>query len=299
MFNIANIKPIATRTLGRSLLLGKKYSPEILTAVGIAGVVVAGVMAARATLKLEPILEVKRDRVASSKERTELAEGSDAYLSESEHNKNVAHTYIRTSFDVIKLYGPSITLGALSITSIICAHGIMRKRNVALFAAYKTIESAYSEYRSRIQEEIGEDRERDIYYGATIEKRKNEETGEEEDVTVLGLGHSPYAKFFDQLSPQWEKNADYNLSFLRTQEMIFNEQLHAHGHVFLNDVYKALGIPITADGQQVGWVRGNKDSFIDFGIYDLSNEQKRMFVNGHERSILLDFNVDGPILHLI
>ena len=64
-----------------------------------------------------------------------------------------------------------------------------------------------------------------------------------------------------------------------------------------------LGIPATKAGQIVGWIYDEKhpvgDNFVDFGIYDYNDQRKRMFVNGHERSILLDFNVDGNILDMM
>ena len=73
--------------------------------------------------------------------------------------------------------------------------------------------------------------------------------------------------------------------------------------MFLNDVYDALGIPRSKAGQVVGWIYDEKnpngDNFVDFGIYDLYKEGSRDFVNGYERTIWLDFNVDGPILDLI
>ena len=71
--------------------------------------------------------------------------------------------------------------------------------------------------------------------------------------------------------------------------------LHTKGHIFLNDVYEALGIPKTEAGQYVGWMLGNGNDYVDFGIYDMYKETNRDFVNGYEPVILLDFNVDGVI----
>ena len=97
--------------------------------------------------------------------------------------------------------------------------------------------------------------------------------------------------------------------FLRRQQDYANEVLKSRGHLFLNEVYDMLGIPRTKAGQVVGWIYNednpNGDNYVDFGIYDLSNlsdsqkERKMAFVNGQEYSILLDFNVDGPIYDLI
>ena len=91
--------------------------------------------------------------------------------------------------------------------------------------------------------------------------------------------------------------------FLRRQQDYANEKLRSKGHLFLNEVYDMLGIHRTKAGNVVGWIYDEKnpvgDNYVDFGIYDIHKEQNRDFVNGIERSILLDFNVDGPILDLI
>lgn len=85
-----------------------------------------------------------------------------------------------------------------------------------------------------------------------------------------------------------------------------NDKLKARGHVFLNEVYDALGFDRSEAGRLVGWV-WNKDNtameagdgYIDFSIFDGSDYAKRAFVNGDERFILLDFNIDGMIYDLI
>ena len=90
--------------------------------------------------------------------------------------------------------------------------------------------------------------------------------------------------------------------FLRKQQEWANELLKSRGHVFLNEVYDMLGIPRTKSGQIVGWVYNSNDeysdNYIDFGVYD-GGARSRAFVNGYEKAILLDFNVDGVIYDLI
>ena len=91
--------------------------------------------------------------------------------------------------------------------------------------------------------------------------------------------------------------------FLRREQAYWNDKLRARGYVFLNEVYERLDIPTTRAGQCVGWIynpdRPNGDNYIDFGMYDITREPTREFVNGLERVILLDFNVDGVILDKI
>lgn len=117
---------------------------------------------------------------------------------------------------------------------------------------------------------------------------------------VKGAHASMYARFFDDSCPAWSKSPEYNLLYLKQQEIHANDLLKVKGYLFLNDVYDMLGIPRSKAGQVVGWVYGEEnpigDNYVDFGLYEESNSES---VNGYERSILLDFNVDGCILDKI
>lgn len=290
------VRTVATKTFGRSTVIVKKYSPEILTAVGVVGTVTSAVMASRATLKLEPIIESTRGGIDQVKDLRTNKE-----YTEKDYVKDLTYIYAINARDLFKLYAPSITLGMTSIACLLGAHGIMRKRNVALAAAYKTVETSFAEYRKRVVEELGLDKDRDFRAPTEKVERKNKETGKNETVEVVNPNKiSGYAKFFDEGCSQWKKNPEYNLLFLRCQQNWANDLLQARGHVFLNEVYDMIGVERTQAGSVVGWVLGeNGDNFIDFGIYDSDNAQAREFVNGHERSILLDFNVDGVIYDLI
>lgn len=296
MFKLENLTSAVSRSVGRTGLQLQKYSPEILTGVGVVGIVTAGVMASRATLKLTPILEEKNGHLEAIKE---LRKEDREDYPEDAANKDTAKVYVRAGLDIFKLYGPALSLGALSIVSIVSAQGILKKRNIALAAAYKTLETAFTEYRERVVEELGEDQELAIFRQRTEEEVEDEETGEKKKVVREYPGYSPYAKVFGELSEQWSNNPEYNRAFLTAQQTYFNERLHTLGHVFLNEVYDALDIPRTAAGQFVGWVKGNGDDFIDFGMYNIADPNKEAFLNGYEAGVLLDFNVDGSIYELI
>lgn len=110
-------------------------------------------------------------------------------------------------------------------------------------------------------------------------------------------GYSPYAVFFDETSAAWTKNPEFNKLFLLRQQDFANEKLRHRGYLFLNEVYDMLGLPRTRAGQLVGWTHDEKnpcgDNYVDFGIFGVRNSN---FINGFEKSVLLDFNVDGNIL---
>lgn len=111
---------------------------------------------------------------------------------------------------------------------------------------------------------------------------------------------SEYARFFDEGCIGWSKNSEYNLMFLRWKQLYANDLLRAKGHLLLNDVYRQLGIPESKAGYFVGWIYDENnplgDNFVDFGLNDLRNKD---FINGYERCVLLDFNVDGVIVDKI
>lgn len=321
MMNFTNLQNNLTRTFTRVGFQFKKHSPEILVVAGVAGTVVSAVMACKATTKINFILEEAKEKIEVVHDGAEKGEVK-GYLpngevgmipySADDSKKDLAIIYAQTGLKMVKLYGPSIALGALSIASILTSHNVMRKRNVALAAAYTVVDKGFKEYRGRVVERFGEALDRELKYNIKAHEVKevvvDEETGKKKTVkktveVVDPNEHSDYARFFDDGCNGWDKDSEQNLFFLRRQQDWANDKLKAQGYLFLNDVYQMLGIPKTKAGQIVGWIYDEKnpvgDNFVDFGIYDINRSKNRDFVNGYERVILLDFNVDGNILDLI
>lgn len=285
----------------------KKHSPEILMVAGAVGTVVSTVMACKATTKVSGIIEEAKEEIGKVHEIVEDERYADKYT-EADSRKDLTIIYAQTGVKLVKLYAPSVVLGALSLGSMLASNNILRKRNVAIAAAYATVDKSFKDYRKRVVERFGEEIDKQLKYGVKaeeIEKTVIDENGEEKTVTetVETIEEpSEYARFFDEYSKEWQKDPEYNLMFLRSQERYANDMLKAKGYLFLNQVYESLGLEPTKAGQIIGWVYDPNDStcqnHVDFGIYDYS-ERKRAFVNGHERSILLDFNVDGNIWDLM
>lgn len=299
---------INVKTAAKKAMLNvKKHSPEILIVAGIAGVVTSAVMACKATMKVNEVLAETKENI--NKVHDVMA---DQGISEKEYSKedsarDLAIIYGKAGVKLAKLYGPAIALGGLSLTAIVCSNNILRKRNVALAAAYTAIDTSYKQYRSRVIEKFGENVDREMKYGikaVQIEEKTVDENGKKKTVkktveVVNPYDYSDYARFFDVGNPNWEKDSEYNLMFLKRQQAYANDKLKANGYLFLNEVYDMLGIPKSKAGQVVGWIydpeNGSGDNYVDFGIYNVNREAARDFVNGYERTILLDFNVDGNI----
>jgi hypothetical protein len=285
----------------------KKHSPEILVTAGVIGAVGSAVLACRATLKVNDILDETKTSIDKIHVATEkgVTEGGQSY-NEQDSKKDLTLVYAQTGVKLAKLYGPSLILGGLSLTSILASHKIMRTRNAALAAAYATVDTAFKGYRGNVIERFGEKVDRELKYNIKTEEVEEtvvNEKGKEKKVkkTVETVDstrpiYSAYAVVFDETNPCWEKDAEYNKTFLILKQNYWNDVLHVKKRVFLNEILKDIGFEPTKAGQVVGWkLDGNGDGYIDFGILDPKNKQASMFVIGYERSIILDFNVDGNV----
>jgi hypothetical protein len=301
------MKNSITRTFHKVGLKFKKHSPEILMTAGIVGTVASAVMACKATTKLNTILEESKENIDKIHNYVETEGFSEKYTEE-DSKKDLTIVYTQTGVKLAKLYAPAVILGAVSIGAIVNGHNILRKRNLALAAAYKAVDKGFKDYRGRVIERFGNELDRELKYN--IKAKDVKETVTNKDGTESTVNKtvnattdrdiSEYAKFYDDGCTGWCKDPEHNLMFLRRQQDYANERLQSKGYLFLNEVYDMLGIPKTQAGQVVGWVYNEKNptgaNYVDFGIYDIYNEKARDFVNGYERSILLDFNVDGYIL---
>ena len=286
----------------------KQRSPEILVIGGAIGVVASAVMACKATLKVNEVLDEAKTQIDTVHEVANDPNMSEKYTEE-DKKKDLSIVYVQTGVKLVKLYGPSVVLGVASLACILTSHKILRKRNMALAAAYATVDRSFKEYRGRVVERFGEELDRELKYNIKakqVEEKVINEDGTETVATktvnaVDPTQYSEYARFFDDGCIGWEKNPEYNLMFVRQVQNWANERLKSRGYLFLNEVYEMFGFPMTEAGQVVGWVYDKEigDGFVDFGVYDLYNEKARDFVNGRERVILLDFNVDGNVAKLL
>ena len=283
----------------RAVLKFKKNSPTIFFVGGVIGVVTSTVMACKATLQLNHILETANGDVDEVKSRYLGAQQQLLdEMSETEYKKELAKIYATTALRITRLYGPAVAVGGVSIAALTGSHISLTRRNAALAAAYGVVAKAFEEYRERVRAEIGDDKEELIYRGFEQQEIVNED-GKKEKVLVVPEGQSsPYARLFDESNRYFQKDFGLNRFFLQTQEKFANEKLRAHRHLFLNEAYDALGFKRSSEAQMVGWVLTDSegDGYVDFGLDDDENVK---FMNGTERCVWLDFNVDGIILDKI
>lgn len=307
MNKVELLKKVNTQII-KLKMKGRKYSPEILLVLGIAGVVTGTVLACIETTKL-PEVKAKKDEVLADihakldSEDTVVAEQNLPEL-----KKQTTAIYFKTGARYVALYAPSVIITGLSVSCLVASNVILRKRIISVTAAYAAISQSFKEYRGRVSERYGDEIEKEIRYNikpqqiqVTTNDAKGKEKIKTETIKVADPSkYCDFARVYDDKCLGWTKDPQANLMFLKYQQAAATKRLESQGYLFINDVYDMLGIPKIPAGQAAGWVYNKEnpvgDNFVDFGAYDISKESVRDFVNGFERSVILDFNIDGNVV---
>ena len=291
---------------------------KILLGLGIAAGAGTVVTACAATLKVPEVIEEHNENKEKFKK---AAEKNPDYKDSTDNKIDIIKNYTQTGVKVAKMYAPAVVLGATSVCCLVAQHKILQNKvanleeTVAgLSAAYIAVDTAFKNYRKRVIDKYGEEEDRYLRYGTKDEEIEVTEVNEKGKTkkykevvkTVEDIDISDYAKFFTYDNEQfnWQDaqhhtpDWDANIRFLNCQQAYANQKLELQGYLFLNDVYDMLGLPRTKAGQVVGWIFDPEDKTIDsrvsFGIFEPRNHRT---INGYEEEcILLDFNVDGPII---
>ena len=326
-----------TRCAGRVKLSAKKNAPEILLVTGILTGIVTVVVACKETVKAADVVEQFKEDVADTKEAKRIhdmggvieTDDGDVIRSEAADNfddrayrVNMFRAYRDLTWGLTKTYAPAIGLGIISLSCILSSHGILKKRELAAVATSTALRQAFDEYRARVRDNLGEDVERDLYYGRrsvdrikgeTIDDNGNKIT--EYETYKLATRGSVYSRFYDESVEDWKKDGRLNWESLVSDMKYLNYKLIADGHLFLNDVYKQLGFPITCQGQMAGWLYDPNDpdntlfKFRGMESIEISHDGTILVVPGHldddwralmndfEKTILIDFvNIRENIL---
>lgn len=301
----------------------KKASPTIMIIGAAVGGVTATVLACKATVKAQDILAEHNATVESIHTAKDQIESGELQLAEGEtytekdFKKDITTAYVQTGLKLAKVYAPAISLGAASLGCMFGSHHIMSKRNASLTAAYIALDQAFNEYKARVSDRFGgrvqEELEHNIK-AVEVESKKTDDQGVEETIKEykdVAMQHtSPYTCIFDETVDTWQPDNQLNRNFLFLMEQSANKRLRMQGHLFLNEVLASLGTHggvsmKTPEGQIVGWIYDpndpSKQNHVDFGVtsYVEGNDALNSFISGGERSVMLRFNCDGPIIDKI
>lgn len=210
------------KTAGRAM---SKHSPEILTGIGIAGMITTTVLAVRATPKALRQIEKFEECVLLEDEKI-------------------------TPIDAIKVawkpYIPAAVTGVFSVACLIGANSVNVRRNAALATAYKLSETAFSEYKSKVIETIGEKKEK-VVRDEVAKSRVEKNPVSHGEVIITEKGNT---LCYDAISGRYFKS---DIDKIRKVENILNKRLLSEDYVSLNDFYSELGLEYTKLGDELGW----------------------------------------------
>lgn len=287
-----------TNCMGRQALVLGKHAPSILFGAGVAGFVGTVALAIKATPKMEAILTETEERIEKSN-LTRQNHGE--HYSELDRKKDHTTVYVQCFVKIAKVYAPTVIVGVLSIAALGGSHRILTRRNASLGAAYMALQEGFNKYRERVVAELGDEKDREFKFGVKYTEFAEDTENGTTTVTVKHFdpnGRSPYSVIFDEFNPNYTRNPDSNWDFLCNVEDYMNARLLRRGYVFLNEVRNALGFEDVPEGQIVGWLLKNDVTKSD-GCIRLGHKEADDFFRGPNKSVMLDFNVDGPIYHLI
>ena len=309
--------------LAKGLAVAKVFSPELCAAGSILFGIGCVISSCVATVKSEPVVKdcVEREETV----RKVYGEGNQETLrpmkdlSKAEQN---AVWDIRKDMAVmlVKNFALPAVLGLASIAFNLKGLDILRKRWMETSVALAGLSKTFDEYRKRVIEDQGIEKDQQYMHGkvkethVVVDHETGEVTGEKTEYVQKYAGISQYARVFDEgewdeankkwvwKNYVWKDDNGQNQANLRYIEREMNGRLVRDGFLFLNDVYRRLGLPLSIDGQVVGWSYNSDsgDHAVSFGVFDDDPRQlpcNRAFIDGRSNTPLLDFNVDGPIIN--
>lgn len=296
-----------------------KHSNGILTGLTIGGGFVAIGGAVYGTVKtVKDVAEFKEAR----EELEDFAYETNENITEEEiaqidkdYKKTKRQLYFKLAGRLANNYGLTFAAALIMLLSAVKNSKIQAQKDETIkdiTAAYIALSQSFKAYRKRVTDKYGREEDLEMLYGTHKEKvTETDEDGKKtkKEVNVINdIQCDEYTRFFDASCRGWEPSAEMNMLYLLNMQKQANRMLKSKGSLFLNEVYDLLGIERTKTGAIVGWIYDKNnpvgDNEVDFGIFDVKFHDdkigdglaQRRFVNGLEDVVLLNFNVDGPIL---
>ena len=219
-----------------------KHSPEILTGIGIAGMITTTFLAVKATPKALKLIERRKEELDDAKFNNHMDEGGDLRDYHDIEKLKVSEV-IKTTW---KCYIPAAVTSVASIACLVGASSVHVKRNAVLATAYQLSETALTEYKEKVIETIGEKKEK------VIRDKVNKERIEKNPVSQNNviLTEKGNTLCYDHLSGRYFKSDIDKIN--KAVNAINNRILHDY-YASLNDLYAELGLYSVSLGDHMGW----------------------------------------------
>ena len=279
--------------------------------------IAAIVAMAKQSPKAEKVLAPANKRIEELKEENKDTEKVDNKLVDPEKNKKEIRSIQKQTFlQLAKIYAVPVIFTGLSLTFMGGSYKVMRDKEIAIGAAYVTLDNAYKAYRNRVKEKFGEEAESEIFNDIRKKKvlRTTEDaaTGEIKEIegdAVKACEGEGYALLFDAAALSFSRDGRTNYETLSQKEKELTQILRLDGYLFLSTAIDVLGIPkscinkdLLSAARVVGWVdtpdEEGRPKKVLLGINDYyghANSFGSELFNREENTVWLCPNVDGPI----
>lgn len=293
---LTSAKTVISSVSSRMSFTLNQNAPSICLAVGIGGVVAAGIIACVQTLKVPAMIEDVQEQEQKLKETAdktvEVVDGDivDEDEKETALADDIRKMRLTTGVAIAKLYIPAIIIATCGFCLIVHSHYQMAARNVALYGAYLALQKEFDEYRENVKERFGEDVDKQLRFNVNPDKIREQLEGEADTPSTALIEARTRFLFDENNSDLYQKNMEYNIHLISIAEHNLNHLLRANGHIFVNEALAELHLPLIQSGQDNGW------------IYDPMVEHKIVlstyYVEDDNRGgIWIEMNIDGDIRH--
>lgn len=255
-----------------------EHSPEILTGIGITGMVTAMVLAVKATPKAMELMADATNEKADQLIETEKFDDRESF------EEAVMLTPVEKVKATWKCYIPATATSILSIICLISSVSVTSRRTAALAAAYTLSESTLKEYQEKVIETFGEKKAQTVK-DAVAKDKVEKNPIENRQVIITGNGET---LFYDLLSDRYLTS---DVETLRKSINDLNIRLRDEMYISVNDYFAEIGLPETGIGLELGWnIDRERCIDIDISSATISSDGRPCIVIGHNNPPTYKYN---------
>lgn len=257
-------KPNITQIFNGIQKIASQHSPEILTSIGIVGMVTTTILAVKATPKALRLIDEEKSKVFNQLRSEEIPGNNTDY-------KELTLKPIEMVKVTWECYAPVAVTCVFSIACLIGAQSVNARRTAALATAYKLSETALAEFKDAAVDVIGEDKVKEVKQ--KIAENKVEKVTSDENrakVIVTGDGDTLFIDPFSNTPFQSSKNK------IEAAVNELNRRMLTEMNISLSELYDELGLEHTATSDDLGW-RIDK-GYIDVSLSDAIVKDGKAYV---------------------
>lgn len=259
-----------------------KNAPVLCLGAGLVTIAGGVVLACRATRKADTIIGEAHNFINDAESKIGMPCSDGTVYSEEDYATDVKNEKIKRNVKVAKTYILAVCVIAAGMGLVCFGHGILAHRYATTVTALNGLLASTTAYRERVREELGAEKESELYYGSGND---------------IGLKHD-LSYVFDEDSPGASKSNIWNAGYLSKMfNFLYSERYDLNGHIFVWDILHEMGIDETQlDAKDLhiaktfGWRKGFTED-MNWGIqYEDFVERAEDLADMAPIAVVLDFS---------